>query len=67
VINDTIAEDDHLIVQANATGIEGVLHEAAIRNGTLSEEKLFNRNLVIERVVIPFDDNIILPRDMAWF
>jgi len=45
VFNDAVAEGDYLIVEAESTGIEGVLHEAVVRNSGLSVDRFLDRSM----------------------
>ena len=43
VFNGTVAEDDYLVVEVNASGTEGVLHEAVVRDSGLEVPAFLNR------------------------
>jgi PGF-CTERM protein len=61
--SDIVAEDEYLIVEADASGIEGVLHEAIERNSSLGVASLFNRSndhLVTDEFRAAIDES--LPR-----
>ncbi len=44
VYNGTIAANDYLVVEADSSGLEGVIHEAVVRNSTLGVAAFLDRS-----------------------
>ncbi|MFT4945210.1 MAG: hypothetical protein ACI9K3_001154, partial [Halovenus sp.] len=43
VYNGTVAENDYFVIEADSSGLEGVMHEAVVRNSTLDVAGFLNR------------------------